>query len=120
MAGPSQTVMLLAALTSIFTLSRMANADTLSTIGVNWGIQMTHPIPPAIVVDMLKANGIKKVKLFDADDWTMSAFVGSNIEVMVGIPNDLLDRMSSKYSHAKDWVKNNVTRYAKDGGVNIK
>ncbi|KAJ4808689.1 hypothetical protein LUZ62_021255 [Rhynchospora pubera] len=120
MARRSQTVMLLIALSAIFALSRMVNAETLSTIGVNWGTQMTHPIPPTIVVDMLKANGIKKVKLFDADDWTMSALVGTDIEVMVGIPNAQLDRISSKYSHAKDWVKNNVTQYFKDGGVNIK
>ncbi|KAJ3686572.1 hypothetical protein LUZ61_015736 [Rhynchospora tenuis] len=120
MARRSQTVMLLIALSAIFASSIMVNAETLSTIGINWGSQMTHPIPPPIVVDMLKANGIKKVKLFDADDWTMSALVGTNIEVMVGIPNDQLDRLSSKYSHAKDWVKNNVTQYFKDGGVNIK
>lgn len=119
MAEPSWTVMLLVTFMAIFASSRIANAETLGTIGVNWGIQMTHPIPPKIVVDMLKANGIKKVKLFDADDWTLSALVGSNIEVMVGIPNDMLDRIS-KYSHAKDWVKNNVTQYVKDGGVNIK
>ncbi|KAJ3692038.1 hypothetical protein LUZ60_012388 [Juncus effusus] len=118
MARASNILFLLA---SILAMSALATTgETLGTIGVNWGIQMTHPVEPAIVVAMLKANGIKKVKLFDADDWTMSALVGSGLEVVVGIPNDQLERMSSKYSHAKDWVKENITRYYKDGGIDIK
>ncbi|QCE00577.1 Glycoside hydrolase [Vigna unguiculata] len=36
---------------------------------------------------MLKDNGIQKVKLFDADESTMSALAGTEIEVMVVIPN---------------------------------
>ena len=45
-------------------------------IGVNWGTQATHKLPPDTVVQMLKDNGIKKVKLFDSDDSTMSALAG--------------------------------------------
>lgn len=51
-------------------------------IGVNWGTQATHKLPPDTVVQMLKDNGIKKVKLFDSDDSTMSALAGTGIEVM--------------------------------------
>ncbi|KAK9187960.1 hypothetical protein WN944_019359 [Citrus x changshan-huyou] len=41
---------------------------------------------------MLKDNGISKVKLFDADQDTMTTLAGSDIEVMVAIPNkELLD-----------------------------
>jgi len=36
---------------------------------------------------MLKDNGIQKVKLFDVDESTMSALAGTEIEVMVVIPN---------------------------------
>jgi hypothetical protein len=55
------------------------------------GTQATHPLPPKIVVKMLQENGIRKVKLFDADQATFSALVGTDIEVMVTIPNVLLD-----------------------------
>ncbi|GMH08249.1 hypothetical protein Nepgr_010089 [Nepenthes gracilis] len=88
-------------------------------LGVNWGTQATHKLPPKTVVQMLKDNGIQKVKLFDADQSTMSALAGSNIEVMVAIPNDQLAAMTD-YSTAKNWVQRNVTRYNFDGGVNIK
>ncbi|XP_041024841.1 glucan endo-1,3-beta-glucosidase 8-like [Juglans microcarpa x Juglans regia] len=88
-------------------------------LGVNWGTMATHKLPPDTVVKMLKDNGIKKVKLFDAEQSTMSALAGSDIEVMVAIPNDQLAVMNS-YNRAKQWVQRNVTRYLFNGGVNIK
>ncbi|XP_052172506.1 glucan endo-1,3-beta-glucosidase 8-like [Diospyros lotus] len=88
-------------------------------LGVNWGTMATHKLPPKAVVKMLQDNGIQKVKLFDAEQSTMSVLTGSNIEVMVAIPNDQLAAMTS-YDRAKDWVRRNVTRYNFNGGVNIK
>ncbi|WRX23589.1 Glycoside hydrolase family 17 - like 10 [Theobroma cacao] len=88
-------------------------------LGVNWGTMATHKLPPKTVVQMIKDNGIKKVKLFDADSNTMSALAGSDLEVMVAIPNDQLLAMNS-YDRAKEWVRRNVTRYNFNGGVNIK
>ncbi|KAL0428670.1 UNVERIFIED_CONTAM: Glucan endo-1,3-beta-glucosidase 8 [Sesamum latifolium] len=79
----------------------------------------THKLPPKVVVQMLTDNGIKKVKLFDADQSTMSALAGTDIEVMVAIPNDQLSAMGS-FDRAKEWVKRNITRYNFNGGVNIK
>ncbi|KAG8367998.1 hypothetical protein BUALT_Bualt16G0130900 [Buddleja alternifolia] len=79
----------------------------------------THKLPPKVVVQILNDNGIKKVKLFDADQSTMSALAGTDIEVMVAIPNDQLSAMGT-YHRAKEWVSRNVTRYHFNGGVNIK
>ncbi|KAM6590715.1 hypothetical protein CsatA_013320 [Cannabis sativa] len=93
-----------------------------SNIGVNWGTMASHPLHPNIVVNLLKDNGINKVKLFDADDWTVSSLYGSGIEVMLGIPNDMLKKMASDYDNAKDWVKHNVTKHLRDdhGGTDIR
>ncbi|XP_077253167.1 glucan endo-1,3-beta-glucosidase 8-like [Tasmannia lanceolata] len=92
-------------------------APASGSIGVNWGSMASHPMNPTTVVDMMKANGIKKVKLFDADSWTVNALAGTGIEVMLAIPNDQLKHMND-YDNAKDWVKENVTSH--NGGVNIK
>ncbi|KAK7399456.1 hypothetical protein VNO78_10639 [Psophocarpus tetragonolobus] len=94
--------------------------ESLSTIGVNWGSIASHPMDPPIVVNMLKDNGIKKVKLFDTDSWTVSAFSGTDIEVMVGIPNDQLKKLAKDKDKAEDWVKHNVSKHMRDGGVNIR
>ncbi|XP_028761241.1 glucan endo-1,3-beta-glucosidase 8 [Neltuma alba] len=88
-------------------------------LGVNWGTQATHQLPPDTVVQMLKDNGIQKVKLFDSADNTMTALAGTGIEVMVAIPNNQLAAMND-YDRAKQWVKKNITRYNFKGGVNIK
>ncbi|XP_059427918.1 glucan endo-1,3-beta-glucosidase 8-like [Corylus avellana] len=88
-------------------------------LGVNWGTMASHKLPPDAVAKMLKDNGIKKVKLFDAEKSTMSALAGTDIEVMVAIPNDQLAVMTD-YDRAKQWVQRNVTRYLFNGGVNIK
>lgn len=95
-------------------------AEAVSGIGVNWGAIASHPMDPPIVVNLLKDNGIKKVKLFDADSWTVSAFSGTDIEVMVGIPNDQLKELSKDQDNAEDWVKQNVSKHAHDEGVNIR
>jgi len=89
-------------------------------IGVNWGSQTSHPLLPSIVAGMLKDNGIKKLKLFDADPWIVSAFAGTGIELMVGIANNQLKDLSDSYGNAKDWVKHNVSKHIRDGGVDIR
>ncbi|KFK28168.1 hypothetical protein AALP_AA8G481200 [Arabis alpina] len=95
-------------------------ASLVGGFGVNWGNIASHPLNPDIVVRMLKENKINKVKLFDADSWTMNALAGTGMEVMVGIPNNLLETLAEDYDNAKDWVKENVTAYLRKGGVDIK
>ncbi|KAF7806329.1 glucan endo-1,3-beta-glucosidase 8-like [Senna tora] len=89
-------------------------------VGVNWGTMTTHQLPPEKVVKMLKENGFRKLKLFDADEWIMSALMGTDIEVMVAIPNNMLEEMSNNPTAADSWVDENVTNYLYSGGVNIK
>lgn len=89
-------------------------------LGVNWGTQAWHPMPPNVVVRLLKDNGIKKVKLFDTEFSSMSALAASGVEVMAAIPNKLLADLAGSSRAARDWVKRNVQRYDFDGGVTIK
>lgn len=95
-------------------------AETVPGIGINWGAMASNPLNPPIVVNLLKDNAIKKVKLFDADSWTVSAFSGTDIELMVGIPNNQLNQLSKSMSDAEDWVKQNISKHMHDGGVNIR
>lgn len=89
-------------------------------IGVNVGTQSTHPLPPSTVVKMLKDNGIQKVKLFDADPDFLNALKKSGIQVMVGIPNDLLYTMANGLQAAEKWVSKNVSAHVSSGGVDIR
>lgn len=93
--------------------------DQVTGIGANWGTQSTHRLPPEIVVRILKDNGIQKVKLFDADYDTLKALGKSGLEVMVGIPNDMLSTMGSLKA-AEKWVSKNVSVHINDNSVNIR
>ncbi|GAA0161467.1 glucosidase [Lithospermum erythrorhizon] len=89
-------------------------------LGVNWGTQSAQVLDPDVIVQILKDNNIKKIKLFDSDIWTVKHFAGTGIEVMVGVPNNQLERFAKDYDNAKDYVKNNVSAHLKKGGVDIK
>ncbi|CAN1753306.1 Glucan endo-1,3-beta-glucosidase 5 [Linum perenne] len=91
-----------------------------SAIGVNWGTVSFHRLKPSTVVDLLKDNKIGKVKLFDADPGSLQALMGSGIQVMVGIPNEMLSTISSSTTAADLWVRQNVSRYVVKGGADIR
>ena len=98
----------------------IAGSVTVNGLGVNWGTISINPLPPGYVVKMLQANGINKVKLFDADYDVVRSMAGTNIEVMVAAPNNLLSTLAGDLSAAQAWVKENVTQFIFNGGVNIK
>ncbi|KAK4259183.1 hypothetical protein QN277_005539 [Acacia crassicarpa] len=91
-----------------------------SAIGVNWGTVSFRKLRPSIVVDLLKDNNIPKVKLFEAEADVLTALKGSRIEVMLGIPNEMLSLLSSSPSAADLWVRQNVSSYLGKGGVSIR
>lgn len=93
---------------------------SVAAIGANWGTQATHPLPPETVVGMLRDNQIQKVKLFDADYGTLRALGKTGIEVMVGIPNDMLYSLASSVKAAEKWVSKNVSVHISTNNVNIR
>ncbi|KAL0388985.1 UNVERIFIED_CONTAM: Glucan endo-1,3-beta-glucosidase 9 [Sesamum calycinum] len=88
-------------------------------LGVNWGTAASHPLPPQKVVELLKANNIGKVKLFDADPLVLQSLSGSNIHVTVGVPNSMLRTLNSSLKAAESWVHDNLTRFVSDGATSV-
>ncbi|KAJ4708873.1 putative Glucan endo-1,3-beta-glucosidase [Melia azedarach] len=105
-----------------FVLFLLSEGLTKGVVGLacNWGLQSTHPLPPNIVVKLMKENGFDKVKLFEADPGALKALGKSGIQVMVGIPNDLLAPLASSVRAAEDWVQQNVSKFISLNGVNIR
>ncbi|KAJ6433230.1 hypothetical protein OIU84_017021 [Salix udensis] len=101
-------------------VSLLSMVSCAMTIGANWGTQATHPLPPETVVKLLKENGIQKVKLFDADYDTLKVLGKTGIEVMVGIPNDLLASLAGSMKAAEKWVSKNVSTHVTNNNVNIR
>lgn len=86
----------------------------------NWGLQASHPLQPDIVVKLMKDNGFDKVKLFEADPYALEALGKSGIQVMVGIPNDMLAGIASSVRVAEQWVEKNVSHFISNLGVDIR
>ncbi|KAL8160098.1 hypothetical protein V2J09_001635 [Rumex salicifolius] len=89
-------------------------------LGVNWGLRATHPLPANIVVKMMKDNGFNKVKLFEADHRALKALGNSGIQVMVGIPNELLEPLAANVEAAIAWVSHNISTFVSHNGVDIR
>lgn len=102
----------------VLVLMNMAQKGT--SFGVNWGTMTTHQLPPKKVVKMLKDNGFNKLKLFEAEEKILAALMGTEMEVMLAIPNAMLQGVSQDPVAAATWVDANVTSYCYNGGVNIK
>ena len=60
------------------------------------------------------------MKLFEADPAALKALGNSGIQVMVGIPNDLLATLASNVDAAIAWVNQNVSSYISKNGVDIR
>lgn len=105
----------------VLVLMLCSGFQSASGLGVNWGTIALNPLPPADVVKLLQANGIKKVKFFDAAYDVVSSLAGTDIEVMVAAPNEMLAKLANVAGAADAWVKQNVTGFLSEGGgVNIK
>ncbi|EAZ06546.1 hypothetical protein OsI_28792 [Oryza sativa Indica Group] len=91
-----------------------------AAVGVNWGTVSAHRMPAPVVVELMRANRIGRVKLFDADQAALRALMGSGLQVMVGITNEMLQGIAASPAAADAWVARNVSRYVGPGGADIR
>ena len=108
------------ALAALVVLLMVASENRVSALGVNWGTQADNPMSPSDVVKLMQLNGITKAKIFDANYDVIRSMASTGIEVMVAAPNDLLYNLANDANAAAAWVKQNVTQFLFQGGVDIK
>ncbi|CAA3021700.1 glucan endo-1,3-beta-glucosidase 13-like [Olea europaea subsp. europaea] len=92
-------------------LSNLITLVASGSIGVNYGrVANNLPLPPQ-VVQLLKAQGLTKVKIFDTDSNVLSALSGSGISVTVALPNEQLSSAAASQSYTDNWVQTNIIPY---------
>nr|XP_043622908.1 glucan endo-1,3-beta-glucosidase 12-like [Erigeron canadensis] len=84
------------------------------SIGVNYGRVANNLPSPSKVVDLLKSQGISRVKVYDTDPVVLKSLSGSGIKVTVDLPNQLLKTAAKKQSFATNWVERNIAAYHPD------
>ncbi|XP_062213396.1 glucan endo-1,3-beta-glucosidase 5-like [Phragmites australis] len=95
-------------------------ARPVEALAANWGTRALHPLPGDITVRLLRDNGFDKVKLFEADPPALRALGHSGMQVMIGLPNDLLAPIAATVGAAEQWVLQNVSTYISKYGVDIR
>ncbi|KAE8731027.1 DNA-directed RNA polymerase II subunit RPB9-like [Hibiscus syriacus] len=83
---------------------------TAAQVGVCYGM-MGNNLPNAReVIDLYRSNNIRRMRLYDPNSQALQALRGSNIEVILGVPNSELPNLANP-SGAQSWVQRNVVPY---------
>ena len=80
-------------------------------IGVNIGTSLSDMPHPTQVVALLKAQQIRHVRLYDADQAMLIALAKTGIQVAVSVPNEELLAIGQSNSTAANWVYRNVVAH---------
>lgn len=85
-------------------------ADT-GKIGINYG-RIANDLPtPDKVVQLLKTQGVSRIKLYDTDSDVLKAFSNSGISLTVALPNENLTAAAASQSFTDTWVQTNIVPF---------
>ncbi|KAJ0090043.1 hypothetical protein Patl1_13573 [Pistacia atlantica] len=83
-------------------------------IGLNYGMLGDNLPKPTEVVKLYQKYGIGKMRIFAPDPATLEALRNSNIELSMGIANELLPTLAASEANAERWYNGFMAPYIND------
>nr|GMD59966.1 glucan endo-1,3-beta-glucosidase, acidic-like [Ipomoea batatas] len=80
------------------------------SIGVCYGKNGNNLPSDTDAINLYKSNGIRGLRLYDADPNVLNALRGTNIEVILDVFNDKLQGLNDP-ARARDWVQTNIVSF---------
>ncbi|KAI3467533.1 hypothetical protein Pfo_024196 [Paulownia fortunei] len=78
-------------------------------VGVCYGRVASNLPPPSAVISLLKSNGISRIRLFNPDPDALAPFWGTGIELMIGVPNEILPTLANgTIATSLQWLQSNI------------
>ncbi|KAL4607719.1 hypothetical protein ACB092_09G195100 [Castanea dentata] len=84
---------------------------TVATIDVCYGMLGDNLPSPGEVINMYKQNNIGRMRIYGQNYDAFQALRATNIELMLGVPNEELQSIASSQDYANKWIRNNVQNY---------
>ncbi|KAG6507822.1 hypothetical protein ZIOFF_033175 [Zingiber officinale] len=89
----------------------IAGALSVHGIGVCYGRDGNNLPSPSDVVALYRSNGISNMRIYSPAQDALQALSGSNIQLIVGVPNDNVQSIASDPSAAASWVQSNIVAF---------
>ncbi|CAL4938406.1 unnamed protein product [Urochloa decumbens] len=84
------------------------SATSQSFIGVNYGTIADNLPPAASTASLLMSTSIGKLRLYEPQAELVAALAGSNISILLGIPNGDVPSLANSPAAAASWVAANI------------
>ncbi|XP_049392729.1 glucan endo-1,3-beta-glucosidase-like [Solanum stenotomum] len=89
-----------------------------ATIGVCYGRVGTNLPPPSEAINVIKANDISRIRLFNPHPEVLQPFSGTGIDLLIGVPNEILPTLAnSPVKTSIKWLQSNIFAYVSPNQV---